>query len=304
MPMPDFQAVMLPLLQLAGDGEEHTMASTIAALADDPFQLTADQRAELLPGGSQQRFNNRVYWAAAHLRAAGLIVSPTRGRFRITEEGRRVLAAPPAKITIAYLQRYPGYKEFKAGSGAQSSVATGPVSSPQTPDEIMAAAYKTLKEELASQLLVRVLANPPEFLETLVLKLLRAMEYGGADEQSAQSLGGAGDEGIDGVVKQDRLGLDLIYVQAKRWKVERPVGPKDIRDFIGSLQIKNAHRGVFITTSSFTAEAREAATKGGKQIVLIDGVRLTELMIEHDVGVEAQQTFVIKTLNSDFFDAG
>jgi restriction system protein len=149
-----------------------------------------------------------------------------------------------------------------------------------------------------------VLGNPPEFLETLVLKLLRAMEYGGADEESATALGGSGDEGVDGVVKQDRLGLDLIYVQAKRWKVERPVGPKDIRDFIGSLQIKNAHRGVFITTSSFTKDAIDAATKGGKQIVLIDGARLTALMIELGVGVETQQTYVLKTLNSDFFDAG
>ena len=302
--MPDFQSVMLPLLKLSGDGQEHVMATAIAALADE-FQLTAEQRAELLPGGGQRRFHNRVYWAAAHLRAASLISSPTRGRFRVTDQGKSVLAAPPPKITMAFLLQFPGYAEFKGGgSGGGTPAATVPAEGPQTPDEVIAAAFKALNEELASELLERVKKNPPDFLEKLVLELLDAIGYGGAMEDATTPLGGSGDEGVDGVVKQDKLGLDLIYVQAKRWNASHTVASGDIRNFIGSLQIKNAHRGVFITTSSFTADARDAATKGGKQIILIDGARLTELMIEHGVGVETQQSYVLKTVNTDFFDVG
>jgi restriction system protein len=223
MDMPDFQSVMLPLLRLAADGEEHVMAPSIAALADG-FELTAEQRAELLPGGGQRRFPNRVYWAAAHLKAAGLLASPTRGRFRITDNGKAVLKSPPAKITMAFLQQYPGYAAFKAGGGSTS--AAQPVATPaaQTPDEVIAASFKALNEDLADQLLAKVLANPPDFLEKLVLTLLRAMHYGGADDDSATLLGGPGDEGVDGVVKQDTLGLDLIYVQAKRWNAGSPGG--------------------------------------------------------------------------------
>ena len=304
MDMPDFQSVMLPLLRLSGDGQEHVMATAIVALADG-FDLTPEHRAELLPGGGQRRFNNRVYWAAAHLRAAGLLASPTRGRFRITDAGMEVLKAPPAKLTMGFLQKFPGYAEFKSGggTGSGSHAAVALPQGPQTPDEVIASAFKSLNEELASDLLTRIVNNPPDFLEKLVLRLLRAIGYGGAMEDAATPLGGSGDDGVDGVVKQDKLGLDLIYVQAKRWNASHPVSSPDIRNFIGSLQIKTAHRGVFITTSSFTSDAKEAATKGGKQIVLIDGSRLAELMIEHGVGVETQQTYVLKTVNTDFFDA-
>jgi restriction system protein len=303
--MPDFQSVMLPLLRLAGDGAEHTMAITIATLADDPFQLTPEQRVELLPGGSQPRFNNRVYWAAAHLRAAGLIASPSRGRFRITDAGSQVLASPPKKISMAYLKQYPGYAAFTAGSAGSSSPTAAPtVPDVQTPDEVMSSAFSDLNAQLGSDLLARVAANPPGFLEKLVLRLLEAMDYGGARGSAGDLLGGPGDEGVDGVIRLDRLGLDPIYVQAKRRGPSHPVTSHDIRNFIGSLQIKNASRGVFITTSTFTSEAREAAAKGGKQIVLIDGQGLAQLMIEHGVGVETQQTYVVKTLDADFFDVG
>ena len=300
--VPDFQSVMLPLLRMAGDGREHTMASAISSLGDT-FQLTEEDRAEMLPGGSQRRFNNRVYWAKSHLRAAGLVASPTRGRFQITDEGRVVLAAKPERIDIQFLSKYPGYMAFKSGTGS-GAVTAGAVlpSEPQTPDEVIAAASKQLHDELSKEVLSRVADAEYDFLERLVIRLLRAMGYGGADDEAGIVVGGPGDEGIDGVIRQDLLGLDLIYVQAKKWT--HPVKSPDIRNFIGSLQIKSASRGVFITTSTFTADAVQAASKGGKQIVLIDGSTLARYMIEHNVGVRERATYLLKELDSDFFDAG
>ena len=302
--MPDFQTVMLPLLELASDGTEHTMANAISTLAEDAYHLTGEERAELLPGGSQQRFNNRVYWAAAHLRAAGLIESPTRGRFRITKPGTSVLASPPPKITIGFLKQFPGYTEFKTGAAPVQVVGPGAaaVAVDQTPDEIIASAYAGMRDGLIAEILDRIMGNKPDFLERVVLDLLRAMKYGGVEDDSAIVVGGPGDEGIDGIIKQDKLGLDRIYVQAKRWS--HPVSSPDIRNFIGSLQIKSADRGVFITTSTFTSDAKEAATKGGKQIVLIDGQKLANLMIDHGVGVQTRQVYVLRQLDSDFFDVG
>jgi restriction system protein len=303
MAVPDFQQLMLPLLQLASDGQEHTMASAISELAD-VFRLSDDDRAELLPGGGQRRFNNRVYWAKTHLRAAGLVASPTRGRFRITPEGEAVLASNPSKIDMKFLSKYPDYVVFKAGAaaGASGIIETGSGPGPQTPDEVIAAAAKQLNDELAQEILDRVVAAPYGFLERLVIKLLRAMDYGGANIEAGIVVGGPGDEGIDGVIRQDKLGLDLIYVQAKRWT--HPVKSPDIRNFIGSLQIKSASRGVFITTSVFTADAVEAAGKGGKQIVLIDGATLARYMTDYNVGVRERASYLLKEVDADFFDAG
>ncbi len=301
MPVPDFQAIMLPLLRLGADGEDHTMASAIITLSEH-FQLTDDERAEMLPGGSQRRFNNRVYWAKTHLRAAGLVASPTRGRFRVTEAGRAVLASPPAKIDMHLLSRYPGYAAFKGGAQAEAgSPANAPPTAPRTPDEVIATAAKQIRDELAREVLARVNAAPYDFLEILVVRLLRGMGYGGPDEDAGVVVGGSGDEGVDGVIKQDRLGLDQIYIQAKRWS--HPVTSPDIRNFIGSLQIKNATRGVFITTSVFTSDAIAAAGKGGKQIVLIDGPTLAKYMIEGNVGVRVRDTFELKEIDDDFFDS-
>jgi restriction system protein len=303
MPVPDFQTVMLPLLRLAAGGQEHTMAEAISALAD-AFKLTEDERAELLPYGGQRRFNNRVYWAKAHLRAAGLVVSPRRGRFLVTPAGEAVLAAPPARIDMNFLRKYPGYVAFLSGPSSPAPEVKPPVlHGLQTPDEIISSAAKLLDDELASEVLARVVAAPSDFLETLVIDLLKAMHYGGADFESGAVVGGAGDDGIDGIIKQDMLGLDLIYVQAKRWTT-RAVQPGDIRDFIGSLQIKSASRGVFITTSSFTADAKATAGKSGKQIVLIDGAKLARFMIEFNVGVRERARYVLKEIDADFFDAG
>jgi len=302
MTVPDFQSLMLPLLKLASDREEHTMAATIATLADQ-LDLDDADRAELLPGGSQRRFHNRVYWAKSHLRAAGLVASPTRGRFRITPEGETVLAADPPKVDMGFLRRYPDYLKFLSpGAGGPTSPQTPTPPSAQTPDEIIASTAKQLNDELAQEILTRIGAAPPDFLERLVVRLLRAMGYGGTEVDTGIVVGGSGDEGIDGVIRQDKLGLDRIYVQAKRWS--HPVSSPEIRNFIGSLQIKSASRGVFISTSTFTGDAIEAAGKSGKQIVLIDGPTLARYLIENNVGVAERATYVLKEIDTDFFDAG
>lgn len=302
MTVPDFQSLMLPLLTLASDGNEHTMAATIATLADQ-LNLDDADRAELLPGGSQRRFHNRVYWAKSHLRAAGLVASPTRGRFRITPEGKSVLAGNPPKVDMAFLRKYPEYLKFLSPGGTGPTPPQPPTPpNAQTPDEIIASTAKQLNDELAQEILARIGAAPSDFLERLVVRLLRGMGYGGAEVDAGIVVGGSGDEGIDGVIRQDKLGLDRIYVQAKRWT--HPVSSPEIRNFIGSLQIKSASRGVFITTSTFTSDAVEAAGKSGKQIVLIDGTTLARYLIENNVGVLERATFVLKEIDTDFFDAG
>lgn len=295
--------MLLPLLKLAADGQEHTMAEAISGLANE-FSLTDEDRAEMLPGGGQRRFNNRVYWAKTHLRGAGLVESPTRGRFRLTSEGNAVLAMPPPKVDMNFLRKYPAYVAFLSGPvSSGTGVPTPPITEPQTPDDIISAAAKQLDDKLAQEVLARVAAAPFDFLQQLVIKLLQAMRYGGTGFESGAVVGGAGDDGIDGIIKQDLLGLDLIYVQAKRWTA-KAVQPADIRDFIGSLQIKSASRGVFITTSSFTAEAKATVGKSGKQIVLIDGPTLARYMIDYRVGVRERVRFVLNEIDTDFFDAG
>lgn len=303
MPVPDFQTVMLPLLRLTGDGAERTVASAIESLAKE-FALTDAERQELLPGGSQRRFNNRVYWAATHLRAAGLISSPTRGRLLITDRGRHVLSQNLPKIDIKYLAQFPGYQEFKTG-GTGTPPGASPASAPapaeaQTPDEVIAAAYQQVMDQLAHDLLDRVRSAPPDFFERLVIQLLQAMGYGGPLPGAAIVVGGPGDSGIDGIIREDRLGLDLIYVQAKRWA--GPVGRKEIQSFVGSLEGKHATRGVFLTTSTFTGEARSFVENIAKRIVLIDGAELARLMVEHNVGVAKDREYVIKRIDSNFFE--
>lgn len=302
MTVPDFQSLMLPLLTLASDGGEHTMAVAIATLADQ-LKLDDADRAELLPGGSQRRFHNRIYWAKSHLRAAGLVASPTRGRFRITPEGESVLATRPTKIDMQFLRKYPDYVKFLSpGAGGLTPPQPPVTPGVQTPDEIIATTAKQLNDELAQEILSRIGTAPSDFLERVVVRLLRGMGYGGPEDDAGIVVGGAGDEGIDGVIKQDKLGLDRIYVQAKRWN--HPVSSPEIRNFIGSLQIKSASRGVFITTSTFTRDAIEAAGKSGKQIVLIDGTTLARYLIENNVGVSERVTYVLKEIDTDFFDAG
>ena len=306
MDMPDFQSVMLPLLKLAADGEEHVMAPSIAALADE-FQLTAEQRAELLPGGRQRRFHNRVYWAAAHLRAAGLLSSSGHGRFSITERGRTALEAGPPDLNMKYLAQFPEWVAFKSGNSPGEGTA-GPAApiqdlgTAQTPLEQMQGLYAEMTNDWAGQVLTSLKAASPPRFERIVIDVLHALEYAGAKGQ-ALHLGGAYDEGVDGVVTQDHFGFERVYVQAKRYQ-EQAVDAHAIRDFIGALDIKGATKGVFMTTSTFTKEARGVPTKlAGKQIVLLDGQQMARLMVDHGVGMtDTGEKFIMRSLDGSYFD--
>ncbi|MCU0658603.1 MAG: restriction endonuclease [Polyangiaceae bacterium] len=316
MPVPDFQTVMLPLLRLAEDGQEHSMSQAIEVLATQ-LNLTEEDLRERLPSGRQARFNNRVGWAATYLRKALLLENCGRGRFRLTDRGRQVLQKPPPRIDLAWLQRYPEVRAFRGESGDEASgelPGSAPAPSPPNvpvpildPEEQLEEAYLTFRRRLASELLDQVLRGTPAFFERLVVQLLVAMGYGGSEREAGQAVGRTGDGGVDGVIKEDPLGLDLICIQAKRWAPGSSVGHPEIRDFAGAMDDRGTNKGVFITTSRFTEEAMAYVHRIGvkKKIVLIDGAKLAELLIDRDVGVVAAHTYVVKKIDSDFFlDAG
>jgi restriction system protein len=299
MPIPDFQTIMLPFLELAAaEQEEITLQQAIAELAAR-FGLTPEERAELLPSGFQAKFTNRVAWAATHLRKAGLLERVSRGRYRLTERGQDLLATSPNQVTMAALSKYPEYLEFKSGAG--KAAATSAVSeSSQTPQELIEATALAIKQGLAQELLERVRSSSPEFFERLVIDLLVSMGYGGSRADAGRAVGRVGDEGIDGIIKEDRLGLDAVYVQAKRWT--KTVGRPELQMFAGSLDGQRASKGVFLTTSTFSADARAYVAGIGKRIVLVDGNELAELMIDTGVGVASVSTYTIKRVDEDYFE--
>jgi restriction system protein len=295
---------MLPLLQLTSDGEEHTLSATIEQLATQ-FQLTKDDRRELLPSGRQSKFVNRVGWSATYLRKTKLLAGTGKGRFRITDRGRKVLQNPPQRLDLKYLQRFPELAAFRGEVLPEVNNTNGTEPAPevtQTPREILEASYQLLQRDLAQDLLERIKQKPPAFFEQLVVDLIVAMGYGGSLTDAGQAIGRSGDGGIDGVIKQDRLGLDYLYLQAKRW--EGPVGRPTVQGFAGALEEQKARRGVLITTSTFTQDAYKYIGKIEKRIVLIDGELLTKLMIEHGVGVAVEETYVVKRLDVDYFEEG
>lgn len=304
MPIPDFQSLMLPVLEVAADGEDHAGSSLIAAMSDR-FGLTEAERAELLPSGRQPTIANRVHWAITYLAKCGLLERPRRGFARITARGREVLAERPARVDLKYLSRFPELERFRAGSvegGRETHVEVEPTAAQSaTPDERLRQAHQEIEAALRADLLARVLAQPPAFFEGVVVDLLVAMGYGGSHGRSAR-LGGAGDGGVDGVIDQDALGLDRVYVQAKRY-TDKPVTPADIRNFFGSLDAMKAAKGVFITTSTFTRDAREQAEKLTKRIVLIDGEQLAARMLQFGVGVRVEERVEIKKVDEDYFSA-
>ena len=295
MPIPDFQSLMLPLLKLSSDGREHSLADARSPLADQ-FQLTSEERAELLPSGQQPRFNNRVAWAKVYLERAGLFSKTRRGHFRITDRGMAVLAEAPEQIDIAFLRRFSEFDTFRTKHTQPTE--TGTVDD-ETPEETLQAAYETIRETLATELLAVVKSSTPAFFEHLVLDLMLKMGYGGSSDNAGWVTGAAGDEGIDGIVNEDQLGLDVIYLQAKRW--EYTVGRPEIQRFVGALHGRRAKKGVFLTTSSFSGEAREYVATIDPKVVLIDGIRLAQLMIDHNVGVSRSQVYEIKRIDSDYF---
>jgi restriction system protein len=301
MAVPDFQSMMLPLVQIAADGHEHTMAEALDTLAAG-FKLSEADLAERLPSGLQRTFVNRANWAATYLRKAVVIESTGRARFRITHRGLELLAESPSRISVALLRRYPEFLAFTAVSPAVDA-KPGPVpveETVKTPLEVLEGTHQQLQQSLAGDLIDRVKAVTPRFFEQLVIDVLVKMGYGGSREEAARAVGKSGDEGIDGVINQDRLGLDVVYVQAKRW--EGTVGRREVQMFAGSLEGQRASKGVFITTSNFTAEAKAYVKTIGKKIILIDGPMLADLMIEHSVGVAATATYVVKRLDTDYFE--
>ncbi len=304
MSVPDFQTLMLPVLkQLAAGGEQPP--ATVREAVATALQLTPEDLAALLPSGRQTTFANRVAWALGYLKQAGLLESPSRGVYRLTDRGRAALSEDVDRVDIQYLMRFPEFVAFRTpGTPTQPEVdltsgAAKPEGSTLTPDEQMRVGYSRLRESLAAQVLDRVRQVTPKFFEELVVDLLVAMGYGGSREDAAAVVGRSGDEGIDGIIKEDRLGLDAIYVQAKRWK--ESVGRPEIQRFAGALQGQRARKGVFITTSTFTPDSKAYATNLQTTIVLIDGKELAELMIDHGVGVSEADVLKVLKLDEDYF---
>lgn len=299
MPVPDFQSLMLPLLRYIGDKKEHSLSETIEALAQQ-LKLAAQERKELLPSGLQSIFDNRVGWARTYMVKAGLIESIRRGCFRIADRGLQVLSEKPEKISIKYLKRYPEFLAFqttkKEGVGKEPP---GDGKSELTPEEAIESAYQKLRHDLAGDVLQIVKRANPAFFERLVVDLLVKMGYGGTRKDAGEAIGKSGDEGIDGIIKEDRLGLDIVYVQAKKW--ENPVSRPEIQKFAGALQGQRARKGVFITTSLFSKDARDYVVKIENKIVLIDGEELANLMIDHNIGVVTSASYEIKKVDQDYF---
>lgn len=299
MPIPDFQTLMLPLLRYCADGAEHSKRDAVPALATQ-FGLNEADLSELLPTGRQGKFDNRVAWAKSYLKQAGLLEITGRGLFKISRRGLEVLNDAPVRIDMKYLERFPEYQEFKGRSRVRAdSQALEASASPTTPEELLESGYLQLRDALVIEIQQVVKTNSPAFFERVVVQLLLKMGYGGTREDAGQVVGKSGDGGIDGIINEDRLGLDVIYIQAKRWEAD--VGRPEIQKFVGALAGNKANKGVFITTSGFTKEARAYAAQVNSKLVLIDGSMLAELMIDYNVGVSTREIYEIKRVDSDFF---
>lgn len=304
MPIPDYQTLMLPLLRVAADGSDHTTREAVEVLATE-FQLTSAERNELLASGQQAIFNNRVGWANSYLKKAGLLESPRRGALRITARGLQILGENPARIDVRFLERFPEFIEFRdASRNIRETTTTESVAitTEQTPEEALELAHQSLRLSLAQDILSRILSCSPTFFERLVVELLVKMGYGGSRRDAGERIGQSGDGGIDGIIKEDRLGLDTIYIQAKRW--QGSVGRPEIQKFVGALQGQRAKKGVFITTSSYTSEAIDYASRIDTKVVLIDGQLLANLMMDFDVGVSVSASYIVKRIDSDYFEEG
>lgn len=306
MAIPEYNEIKVPALELFADGKPRKTSETYDALAK-PFALSADERAEVLPSGSQRRWENRVLWALYDLYRAGLLAKPKRGMYVITEAGRKVALQRPKLIDRAFLMQFPAFAEWMQATGKPGTDETegsGPkpveVPTSSTPEEAIDAAHKILHSALKRDVLELVKRIDPIRFERLVLDLLLAMGYGGSREEAAQGTKASHDEGIDGVINEDRLGLDVIYLQAKRW--QQTVGRKEIQSFVGALAGQQASKGVFITTSDFADPATQYARKVAQKVILIDGDRLADLMIQHNIGVSRIRAYEVKQVDSDYFE--
>lgn len=299
--IPDYQTIMLPLLRLVGDEKEYKLTDAVEILAKE-FNLTPQERSELLPSGQTFLFGNRVGWARTYLKKSGLIDSPKRGTVAITKRGKKVLAERPNKIDVKYLRQFPEFLEFqstkKDEGDQQPSIHLE--KSEDTPEELIESGYVRIRKSLEQEILIRLKAVHPAFFEKIVVELLVKIGYGGSIAEAGKATKYSNDEGIDGIIKEDKLGLDVIYIQAKRW--EGVVGRPELHKFVGALAGQGAKKGIFITTSSFSKDAEQYIPKNDTKIVLIDGERLAQYMIDYNLGVSVQNVYEIKKIDFDYFE--
>ncbi|MFN0109207.1 MAG: restriction endonuclease [Blastocatellia bacterium] len=306
MAVPDYQTLMLPVLQALRDGKEHLLRDIVQQLSDQ-FELTEEERRQLLPSGVSTTIGSRVGWAKTYLHKARLLNLTGRGRLQIAPRGVSVLEKTPEKINVNFLKQFPEFIEFQSPKRDYKQVESVQVaellSSEEllAPDEALDAAYQQLRSDLESQLLEKMKSSSPGFFERLVVEVLVRMGYGGTLEDAGRAVGQSHDEGIDGVIKEDRLGFDQIYIQAKKW-TDTPVGRPDIQKFVGALQPHRARKGVFITTSTFTKDAEDFVKRIETKVILINGFQLAKLMIDLNVGVSTNRVYEIKKIDSDYFE--
>ena len=313
MPIPDYQSLMLPVLSAASHGEvraRDVVNSLGIELGLTPEERTALLPSGLLPSGKETVLNNRVHWAKTYLGKAGLIENTRRGHYNITDLGIQVIESKPTRINNAFLDQFADFKLFKANSApissaeesAEPKILGGVTNSSATPDEVMQVAHRQIEASLSQEILDRILAAPPEFFERLIVNLLLSMGLGGSAVDAGRAIGRSGDDGVDGVIDQDALGLDRVYIQAKRYAPGNNIGSGAIRDFFGSLDRHKATKGLFVTTSKFSSSAMETEKFLSKRIVLVDGDQLTKLMIRHNVGCRIEETLHLRKLDEDFFE--
>lgn len=299
--IPDYQTLMLPLLKLVSDGKEYKFSDVVNSLANQ-FRLTEEERKGLLPSGQAFLFSNRVGWARTYLKKAGLLNSPRRGFMSISERGKQTLQENLSEISVQYLTRFEEFIQFKLSKDGTSEATVTEIdeSKKQTPEESIEYGYNSIRKSIEQEIISKLKSISPAFFEKVVVELLVKMGYGGSIQDAGQAIGKSGDEGIDGIIKEDKLGLDVIYIQAKRW--ENVVGRPEVQKFVGALAGQRAKKGVFITTSHFTREAMDYASQMDTKIVLINGEKLSQLMIDHNLGVSVQNTYEIKKIDSDYFE--
>jgi len=301
MPVPDYQSFMLPIMKCVLDGKEHTskqIRNNIAIM----LGLSEKDLAERLPSGVQTTYANRVGWATTYLKKAGLLTSPKRGIIQITNRGRDLMHQNPTHIDTKFLERFSEFQNFITTPHGPPKIIDPKetIEFELTPEESLERSYQDLRKQLADELLERVLQCPPAFFENLVVDLLVAMGYGGSREDAGRAVGKSGDDGIDGIIKEDRLGLDVVLIQAKRW--QNTVGRPDIQAFVGSLAGNRAKKGVFITTSRFSGDADEYVRRIEQKVVLIDGEQLAQLMIDYNIGVSKEAEYIVKKIDFDYFE--
>lgn len=302
MAVPDFQSFFRPLLEYLSDGKERTMSETRNALAVS-MEISVEDLKDLLPSGIQTKFDNRVAWARSYLKQAGAVESPRRGCVKINERGRKLLKDNPGRIDVKILNQFPEFLAFHTAKVPAKSPANSESEtiSHQTPEESLQEAFTSIRESLAAELLDRISKNSPLFFENLVVDLMLALGYGGSRSEAGKAIGQSGDEGIDGIINEDKLGLDVIYLQAKRW-TSSTVGRPEVQRFVGALHGKRAKKGVFITIGKFSDDAKRYVDTIDPKVILIDGVSLANLMIDHNLGVSTAVRYDLKKVDGDYFD--